>query len=144
MIRKVMCGLCIAIMLLSVTSCNAKQKAEVELFNQNTEATINLYSATVEKAEGKEIEIITGILNANLSEDYISDYDYSAHTELLQANKAEDFISAEPLVSLSRFYTSLGANSVTQVITFNIQGTSYLMQALWTDAKISYIALEVL
>ena len=142
-LKRILFTFLITALLATSTGCMAKQRRDVELFNANTEATINLFNTTQDLYKGKEVEFIDALHKGTVNPEWLSEgFDYSEETALLKSNE-NHLISDEPLVSYAHFFTSLGANSVTQIIKFDLQGTSYLCEVLWVDTKIDLINLEV-
>lgn len=142
---KGLCAFCACVVLmLSCTGCLSEQRQEVELYNANTAATISLYEMTSDVISGKEIELVQGIVSGALPEEWCSDtLDYASLTSEI-AKYRNDLIASEPLIQYTELFTSLGANSVTQIIRCDIQGTAFLFEVLWVNCKIDMINMEVL
>lgn len=130
--------------ILALTGCNSQQKKEIELFNQETDGTLQLYDKTVAQFEGHEDEFVKQLIDGNISSDWAGvDFRYSEWTSLIHDN-VNELIADDILVKSSNFYTALGMNSVTQILIFGYRGTDYLAEILWVDAKIDMMNLEVL
>ena len=51
-------------------------------------------------------------------------------------------IDSTPLIIDSGIFTSLGANSNTQIIQFSIVNTQFVLEILWVNQKIDALSLE--
>lgn len=129
---------------LAFTSCSDSRAKAVDEFNSNTLEEIARYDAVKSIAEGKEQELITGIMSADLSAFPVSDeLDLSEAQKVLSTLVIPDVVMDKtPLIQSSDFYTSLETDTVTQYITFTYCGISLKLQILWTD-KIELVTLEV-
>ena len=129
---------------LAFTSCSDSRAKAVDEFNSNTLEEIARYDAVKAIAEGKEQELITGIMSADLSAFPVSDeLDLSEAQKVLSTLVIPDVVMDKtPLIQSSDFYTSLETDTVTQYITFTYCGISLKLQILWTD-KIELVTLEV-
>lgn len=129
---------------LAFTSCSNNTAKAVEDFNSNILEEIARYDAVKSIAEGKEQELITGIMNADLSAFPVSeDLDLTeAHRVFSSLIIPDVVMDKTPLIQSSNFYTNLETDTVTQYITFTYCGTSLKLQILWTD-KIELVTLEV-
>lgn len=141
------CILPLLILLVSLTGCASNVKQEVEVFNQNTEKTINLYedikSARYEKTE----ELILAIANGDDIGIEVSSKAKDSIKEarkLLNSSEFADIIEAVPFIKTDDYYTRLGYNCVTQICVFSYQGQTFLLEILWTEGTVlDTLSLEV-
>lgn len=130
--------------ILFLSGCTSQQKKEIEMFNKETEGTLQLYDKTVAQFEGNEDEFVKQLIAGNINPEWLTDtLNYSEWTQLINDN-VNDLIADDILVKSSDFYTALGVNSVTQILVFGYRGTDYIAEILWVDMKIDMMNLEVL
>lgn len=130
------CLLLVLVACLSLSGCASDIKKEVEVFNQNTEMTINLYEDIKNAREGKTEDLIKAIaegteLDVELGKDVKASIQDAK--KLLNSSEFADTIEPTPFIKTDNFYTRLGYKTITQVVTFSYQGQAFLLEILWLD-----------
>ena len=125
------------------TACSDSRAEEVRLYNEHTEQTLTEHLALQQQLTGKEIMIIEAIRDNSIDIQYLNDADLSlaAESEMLRKATIEG-IDSTPLIIDSGIFTSLGANSNTQIIQFSIVNTQFVLEILWVNQKIDTLSLE--
>lgn len=125
------------------TACSDSRAEEVRLYNEHTEQTLTEHLALQQQLTGKEIMIIEAIRDNSIDIQYLNDAGLSlaAESEMLRKATIEG-IDSTPLIIDSGIFTSLGANSNTQIIQFSIVNTQFVLEILWVNQKIDTLSLE--
>lgn len=125
------------------TACSDSRAEEVRLYNEHTEQTLTEHLALQQQLAGKEIMIIEAIRDNSIDIQYLNDAGLSlaAESEMLRKATIEG-IDSTPLIIDSGIFTSLGANSNTQIIQFSIVNTQFVLEILWVNQKIDTLSLE--
>lgn len=125
------------------TACSDNRAEEVRLYNEHTEQTLKEHLTLQQQLKGKEVMLIEAIRDNNIDAQYLNDIGLSVtkESEMLRRAAVEG-IDSTPLIVDSGIFTSLGANSNTQIIQFSIVNTQFVLEVLWVNQKIDALSLE--
>lgn len=129
--------------LLNVTACTDSRAEEVRVFNEYTEQTITDYQRLQKMLAGRDEQLIEALRDDSIDSQYLADdtMHFEQESRLLQGAALENADNT-PLVTESGIFTSIGANSNTQILKFTIGNTQFVLEILWVEDKIDSLSLK--